>query len=265
MSDTEVLSDDEEATGESEFDVPVKLLKDISQKLLTGGIPAKPARIESLFSHIQGVVGELVEKSFAKLNSALEAAADANAALAEHGDVDEYARAYLDDFQKGREHVEDGLEIMRDTFFSARNLEDLKDYEEEFKEAEVQLAEGLSRLEQAIAKAEDPELFNLHKAVESEHIEIALTAFEIGLEELTAHMEDGDREHLERVLDQLDVIRTQVELAYELSENREARITAGEESEDEDEDEEFQEDFDDDEDFDDEDDEYIEYPDLDDD
>ncbi len=261
MSDTEVLEDDlvdddEEAAEDSEFDVPVKLLKDVSQKLLSGGIPAKPARIESLFSHIQGVVAELVEKSFDKLNSALEAAAEANEALSEHGDVDEFAQAYLDDFQKGREHIEDGLDIMRETFFSAKNLEDLKDHEEEFKEAEVQLAEGLSRLEQAVTKAEDPKLFNLHKAVESEHIEIALTAFEIGLEELTAHLEDGDRDHLERVMDQLEVIRNQIELAYELSEKREERIAAGEE----DEDDEFVEDDDD---FDEDEEEYIEYPDLD--
>lgn len=254
MSDTEVLDEDveevedEEDDDASEFDAPLELLKDVSHKLLHGGIPPKPKRIESLFSHIQSVVGDLVEKSFVKLHTALEAAAEANEALVEHGEVDAEAQAYLDDFESGRAHVEDGLEIMRETFFSSKNLEDLKDYEEEFKEAEVQLAEGLARLETAVARAENPELFNLHKGVQSEHIDMALTAFEAGLESLTQHMEDGDKDHLEHVLDQLEIARDQVELAYELSAKREERIAAGEELEDEDEEED-----EDDEDYDDED------------
>lgn len=227
MSETEVLDEDvdevedDEAEIDSEFDKPIELLKDVSAKLLRGDIPAKPRRIESLFSHIQSVVSDIVDNSFEKLNDALELAAEANEALAEHGEVDEKAQAYLNDFENGRAHVEDGLEIMRETFFSARNMEDLQDYEEEFKEAEVQLAEGLAKLEQAVLKAEDPTLFNVHPAVESEHLDTALGAFEAGLEALNAHMEDGQKEHLEAVLDHLEIIREQVELAHEMVELKE--------------------------------------------
>ena len=204
-----------------DLDAPLALLTSVSSRLLSGEIPTNPSRLQTLFDHIQSVVGDVVDASFAKITDALDQVEEATEALVEEGEESTETHAFLEEFETGREHIEEGLAIMHETFFSAQNFDDLEEMEEEFREAEIQLAEGLGRLETAMGRAEDPDLFGLSESVSSIHVEEALEAFSSSLEALNEHMEDGEASHLETVLDYIEVARQHVEDALEAVEETE--------------------------------------------
>ena len=122
-----------------DLDSPLQLLSSVSARLLAGNIPTNPNRLQRLFEHIQSVVGDVVDASFEKLTAALDQMQEANRAIGEMAG-DEASKALLAEFEAGREHIEEGLAIMQESFFSAESLDDVQEFEEEFREAEVQLA-----------------------------------------------------------------------------------------------------------------------------
>ena len=207
-----------------DLDAPLQLLSSVSAKLLNGEIPTNPRRLQSLFDHIKSVVGDVVDASFEKLTAALDQMQEANEAIGELAG-DETSKSLLEDFEIGREHIEEGLAIMHESFFSSESLDDIQEFEEEFREAEVQLAEGLARIETAIMGAEIPELNTLHADAESLAVEDALDAIASGLDALNTHLEDGKASHLMFVLEKLDLARTFIEDALDEAEPDETEST----------------------------------------
>lgn len=215
LENEENLEDQDIEDEQTDIEAPLELLSSVSARLLRGEIPTNPRRLQSLFEHIQSVVGDVVDASFAKITAAFDQIDEGNQSLREDGDDSPDAQAYFEAFETGREHVEEGLAIMHETFFSAQNFEDLEEFEEEFREAEVQLAEGLGRIETALMQLETPELFDVSPLASSQHIEDASESFAVCLEAISAHLEDGDPEHLEFVLTEIDKVRAIVETALE--------------------------------------------------
>jgi hypothetical protein len=214
-----------------DLDSPLQLLSSVSARLLSGDIPTNPNRLQSLFDHIQSVVGDVVDASFEKLTMALDQVHDANEAIGELAG-DKASKALLDEFEVGREHIEEGLAIMQESFFSAESLDDVQEFEEEFREAEVQLAEGLSRIETAIMRVEIPELDTLHADAENLAVEDALDAIASGLDALNAHLEDGKTDHLVFVLEKLDLARNFIEDALDDAEPPEEAEASEDDEED---------------------------------
>ena len=205
---------------ELDLDAPLELLNSVSSRLLRGEIPTNPKRLNSLFEHIQSIVGDVVDAGFAKITNALDQVEEANAALLEDGEDSPEVQAFIEEFEVSREHIEEGLAVMHETFFSAKNFDELDEFTEEFREAEVQLAEGLSRLEAVVTEVENPELFGVHEGAASDHVEEALDAFASGLDALNLHLEDGKPDHLAFVLEKIDIARDAVENALLESESR---------------------------------------------
>jgi hypothetical protein len=210
-----------------DLNAPLQLLSSVSARLLSGDIPANPNRLQSLFDHIQSVVGDVVDASFEKLTAALDQMQEANEAIGELAG-DEISKTLLKDFEVGREHIEEGLAIMHESFFSAESLDDVQEFEEEFREAEVQLAEGLARIETAIMGVEIPELNTLHADAENLAVEDALEAIASGLDALNAHLEDGKASHLMFVLEKLDLARTFIEDALDETEPDDESVESAE-------------------------------------
>lgn len=208
----------EQSEGGPELDAPLELLSSVSARLLSGDIPTNPNRLQSLFEHIQSVVGDVVEASFEKLSVALDEMQSATEQLQEASTEGDRS-ALLQEFDAGRGHIEEALAIMQESFFAAQNFDDVQEFEEEFREAEVQLAEGLGRIETAITKAQIGELSQLHADAESETVEDALDAIASSLEALNAHLEDGETAHLKFVLEKLDLARGFIEDALTEAEN----------------------------------------------
>lgn len=222
---------DETSPEDIDLDAPLELLNSVSSRLLKGEIPTNPTRLQSLFQHLQSVVGDVVEASFSKITQALDQMEEANLALVGEAEEAPEGEAYLEEFESGREQIEEGLSFMQETFFSAQNLEELGHFEADFRQAEVLLAEGLNRVETAVAKAEMPALFQVHEASFSSNVEGALDAFASCLDALNQHMQDGNPEHLAHVLDMIDQAREYVEQALDQAEDRLVASEQGEEGE----------------------------------
>ena len=221
MTKVEEVSIELEDEHETDVEAPLELLNSVSARLLNGDIPTSSSRLQSLFLHIQSVVGDVVDASFEKIMIALDQVDEAKDSLREDLAEDENSENIFQEFELGRGHIEESLAIMQETFFSAKNMEDLEDFEEQFREAEVQLAEGLGRLETAITQVEHSELLALSGAPPSDHVEDALDAFSFCLETLNSYLESGDTSRLELVLDQIDLAKEHVEAAYEEADLRE--------------------------------------------
>ncbi|HIB67411.1 MAG TPA: hypothetical protein EYO33_20485 [Phycisphaerales bacterium] len=215
LDEIENLDEDQEnEEDQPDLNAPLELLSSVSARLLRGEIPTNPRRLQSLFEHIQSVVGDVVEASFAKMSSALDEMETAHEALRGEGeDESEEAQVYFEAFELGREHIEEALAIMQESFFSAENFEDLQEFEEEFREAEVQLAEGLARVETALMQIDNPELFDVSPLASSEFVEHACGAFANSLDALSEHLTDGEPHHLKFVLAEIEKARGFVEAA----------------------------------------------------
>ena len=215
MTKAEGLLEPVEDEDEADMEAPLELLNSVATRLLSGDIPASSSRLQSLFLHIQSVVGDVVEASFEKITGALDQVDEAKEALSEEFAEDEGSKEILQEFELGRAFIEESLAVMQESFFSAKSLDDLEHFEEQFREAEIQLAEGLGRLETAVIQVEHSELAHLSGAPPSEHIENALESFAFCLETLSTYLESGDTSRLELVLDQIDLAKDHVEAAYE--------------------------------------------------
>ena len=87
LDETENLDEDQEnEEDQPDLNAPLELLSSVSARLLRGEIPTNPRRLQSLFEHIQSVVGDVVEASFAKMSSALDEMETAHEALRGEGE-----------------------------------------------------------------------------------------------------------------------------------------------------------------------------------
>lgn len=220
MNPIELIENEEEIEDIQELDVeaPLELLTSVSQRLLRGEIPTNKQRLQSLFNHIQSVVNEVVERSFDQIGEAMDVLNEANEELEEHSESTELTDSFLREFESARHSIEEGLESMQTTFFAAKNFDDLQGCEEQFREAEQRIEEGIARMESCVAQAENPELFGVDETVSTPEIETALDALANALESLSTHLDDGDKSHLESVLKELDYAKTAVASALEATE-----------------------------------------------
>lgn len=246
-------NDDQQLEEEIDLEAPLELLNSVSSRLLRGEIPTNPTRLQSLFQHLQSVIGDVVEASFSKITLALDQIDEANHALLEEAGETPETDAYLEEFDAGREQIEESLSLMQETFFSAQNIEELGNFENDFRQAEVQLAEGLSRMETAVARVETPGMYGVHERIAGQSVEEALDAFAACLDALNSHLEDGKPEHLSYVLERLEEAKSHVEDALEHAQVQAEELAAQEVADDSDEDEFEDEDYHEDEEFEDED------------
>ena len=219
MSQADLLDDEEDVDDIPEIDIeaPLELLNSVSQRLLRGEIPTNKPRLQSLFNHIQSVVNEVVEQSFDQIGEAMEILNEANNELEDNTEATDLTENFLEEFESARTFIEEGLESMQSTFFSAKNFEDLQGREEEFREAEQRIEEGIARMESCVTQAENPELFGVDQTVAAPEIETALDALANALNLLSTHLDDGDKSHLEQVLKELDYAKVAVTDALQAS------------------------------------------------
>lgn len=239
-------NDDKPLEEEIDLEAPLELLNSVSSRLLRGEIPTNPTRLQSLFQHLQSVIADVVEASFSKITLALDQIDEANHALLEEAGESPDTDAYLEEFEAGREQIEESLSLMQETFFSAQNIEDLGNFENDFRQAEVQLAEGLSRMETAVARVETPGMYGVHERIAGQSVEEALDAFAACLDALNSHLEDGKPEHLSYVLERLEQAKSHVEDALEHAQLQAEELAAQQAAEATEDEEEFdEEDFED--------------------
>ncbi len=205
---TETVDEDEDVEESLRLDqrlaAPLDLLRSVSERLRKRDIQVSKSRLDGLFSHIQGAVGEVLEFAQEQFQTSLDQLSDATEELAEALDDDpeavEQAADLIEDFEAGRAHIQEALSNLKQTFFSASSFEELEQRQDDFAIAEAQMEEGFSRLEMAILKTEEPDLFNISEEASSVEVGTALEALAESVEALNQHLEDGSPEAIESAL-----------------------------------------------------------------
>lgn len=204
MADATEAVQDESVRLDQRLAAPLDLLRSVGERLRKRDIQFSKTRLDGLFSHIQGAVGEVLDFAQEQFQSSLDQLSDATEemaeALADDPDAVEQAADLVEDFETGRVHIQEALTTLKQSFFSASSFEELEQRQDDFAIAEAQLEEGFARLELAILKTEDPNLFNISEEASSVEVGTALEALAESIDALNQHLEDGSPEAIESAL-----------------------------------------------------------------
>ena len=215
---------------EEKLAAPLELLRSVSDKLLRRDIEVSQGRLDGLFAHIQSAVGEVIDYAQNQFDASLEEMAGATETLAEefeeHPEMMAEANEMMEDFEATQEFIQAGLGRLKETFFSASSFQDLEANQVHLADAEAQLEEGFARLESAILKADNPELFQISETASSDEVATALDSLAEAIEALNVHLEQGHPDQIQTALTHIDQARTVLERALtyyqEIEEEEEA-------------------------------------------
>lgn len=206
-----------EQAEESRLQVPLDLLRNVSERMLRREIPLTRDRLDGLFAHIQEAVREVLDFAYDSIHDGLDELSAAGETAAENLEEDPEAAAQaqglVEDFETSREHIDEGLVTLRQFFLAATSFESLEQSQDLLTMAEAQMEEGFARLEQAMLKAEDPSMFNLSPEADSLSAGIALDALAESLEAINSHLETGKRAELEAALRHVEHAREALQRA----------------------------------------------------
>ena len=201
-----------EETEQLEIQQPLEILRSSARRLMDRQIPASASKLEELYSHIKGAIADSVDSVNGYVARSLE--------LARENFPDDLDAETLGAAQAAVEEVQtelqDALNQVRETFFSATSFQECEARLPNLALFESRLEGGLLRLEQAVAMADDPEHAGPPKFVPVPTISDALEALGESLEQIHQHMREGSKEPLRMALE--SVRRAQIGLSAALAE-----------------------------------------------
>ncbi len=185
-----------------DFQAPIRLLRDASAGLLDRRSPISKERVEGLYRHLAGAVGQILESARKQLNEGLDQFREANPEA-----VGEEFEQVLEIFREGQERIDDGMRLMAQTFFASTDLASLEANAGALSLAESHIQDGLDRMESALALTEDPTILGQPGPVTAAEVPTALDSLGSCLDQLTVYLEKGQREQLEEAMVHLDQAR----------------------------------------------------------
>lgn len=189
------------------LNVPLNLLRSVSGRLLRREIPLSKDRLDDLYAHIRSAMGEVLDFAHEQVQGSIARLAEATEVLeegADDPDLSDAITAVLADFEVGREQIESGLAMIKETFFSASSFTELEAAQDSLVVAEAQIEEGFAQLETALLRTEDPELLEIGQSPVKPEVANALDFLADGLEDLRQHLEDGTAQPIRDALKNLD-------------------------------------------------------------
>ncbi|MEW6282022.1 MAG: hypothetical protein AB1758_25685 [Candidatus Eremiobacterota bacterium] len=183
---------------------PLKMIHDAANSMLDRRTPLSRERVDSLYRHIAGAMGEMLDGTRKQIDDSLASVREAGAALTEQ--EPDYAPVFQL-FDEGREQIQAGLTLMAQTFFSSADVTALERNQGALALAESQIQGGLSRIESALLLADDPNLLASPLVPTAPEIPTALDSLGVCLEVLGRYLEKGERAELEEALTHLDQAR----------------------------------------------------------
>lgn len=182
-----------------ELHQPLEILRSTTRRLMDRQIPATSTRLEEMYAHLRGSIGDILDGVARQVSHALqlarENAADEDAQTAE---TIEAAQQLIGEAQ---EEIEDALTQVKESFFSASSFTELQERLPNLGLFENRLEGAMLRVEQALMMTNDPEVFGAGSFVPAPSVPEALEALAEGLDQIQLHLQDGDKEPLRRALE----------------------------------------------------------------
>ncbi|MFN8610595.1 MAG: hypothetical protein U0931_23850 [Vulcanimicrobiota bacterium] len=203
-----------EETEEEKLEIqqPLEILRSTARRLMDRQIPASSVKLEELYSHIQGAVGDSIENVSQYVTRSLTLARE-NLPEGLEEETLRQAQAAVEDVQN---ELNDALQQVKETFFSASSFQECEARLPNLALFESRLEGSLLRLEQTVAMVDDPEHFGPVGFVPVPTISEALEALGESLEQIHLHMRDGDKEPLRQALE--SIRRAEIGLSAALAE-----------------------------------------------
>lgn len=195
-----------------EIQQPLEILRSSARRLMDRQMPASANKLEELYAHIKGAIADSLDTVSGYVSRALQLARENFPE-----DLDpEALRAAQSAVEEVQIELQDALQQVKETFFAASNFQECEARLPQLALFESRLEGSLSRLEQAVAMADDPEHFGPPQYVPVPTISDALEALGESLEQIHRHMRDGSKEPLRLALE--SVRRAQIGLSAALAE-----------------------------------------------
>jgi flagellar motor protein MotB len=182
---------------------PLEILRTTTKRLLERQIPATSARLDEIYAHLSGAVGDVLDAARQKVVQAVDLARDNLGAeeLEPESEAAETLQSVQHSMTEAGAEIEAALEQVKASFFSAKSFAELQERLPNLTLFEARLEGAMLRLEEALMIAGDPELFPVSSYVPSPTLSDAVEALAQGLDELSLHMREGDKEALQRALE----------------------------------------------------------------
>lgn len=186
-----------------ELHQPLEILRSTTRRLMDRQIPATSTRLEEMYAHLSGAIGDVLDGVARQVAHALQLAqenlGDAEAGPdAEATETIEAAQHMVGEVQQ---EVVSALAEVKQTFFAAGTFTELQERMPNLALFETRLEGAMLRLEQAIMMTNDPELFPANAFVPTPSVPEVLEALAEGLDQIQLHLQGGDKEPLRRALE----------------------------------------------------------------
>jgi hypothetical protein len=190
----------ESDTEESwELHQPLEILRSTTRRLMDRQIPATSTRLEEMYAHLRGSIGDILDGVGRQVSQALQLAREN--ATDESSQTAETVEAAQQMIGEAQEEIADALAQVKESFFAASTFSELQERMPNLGLFESRLEGAMLRVEEALMMSGDPELFPAGAFVPAPTVPEALEALAEGLDQIQLHLQGGDKEPLRRALE----------------------------------------------------------------
>lgn len=186
-----------------DYELPVRELTEVTTKLIKKQIPFTQEFLEKTYSQIMNSVQLIMDQTMIKLQDNLgDLKKIQNQTRQEFADEDfESFQRFMRDFEAAQNQINAGLQIARESFFSARSFEELEKGHVDLSAANAAMQQGLARLESLTFESQEPELMTVSPVEIPDDVDQAINVISKVMDHLHDFVETGVRDYLESATD----------------------------------------------------------------
>ena len=200
ISPEEAAVEGEESTEPLDLQQPLEILRSTARRLMDRQIPASSNRLEEMYSHLRGAVGDVIDLVSQRVTQSLQLARKNQPEVPPDSEAAETVEVAQEILNEVQEEMQSALDEVKASFFSASNFQECEARLPDLALFEARLEGSLMRLEQALQMTDDPELFGVPGFVPAPSLPEALQHIAEALEHVEQHLRDGDKTLIEHAL-----------------------------------------------------------------
>lgn len=201
ISPEEAAVEGEESTEPLDLQQPLEILRSTARRLMDRQIPASSNRLEEMYSHLRGAVGDVIDLVSQRVSQSLQLARENQPEVPDDSEAAETVEMAQEILNEVQEEMQSALDEIKASFFSASNFQECEARLPDLALFEARLEGSLLRLEEALQMTDDPELFGGASGfVPAPSLPEALQHIAEALEHVEQHLRDGDKTLIEHAL-----------------------------------------------------------------
>ncbi len=184
---------------ELDYELPIRELTEVTTKLIKKEIPFTQEFLEKTYGQIMNSVQLIMDQTMLKLQDNLgDLKKIQTESRKEFADEDfESFQRFMRDFEAAQNQINAGLQVARESFFSARSFEELEKGHVDLSAANAAMQQGLARLESLTFESQEPELMTVSPVEVPDDVDQAINVISKVMDNLHDFIETGVKDYLE--------------------------------------------------------------------